>query len=33
MFDFLVMLVTLSVTAEMPAPVCEPGTYCKLHGR
>ena len=23
----------LAVSAAMPAPVCEPGTPCKLHGR
>ena len=23
----------LAVSSAMPAPVCEPGTPCKLHGR
>ena len=23
----------LAVSGAMPAPVCEPGTPCKLHGR
>lgn len=23
----------LAVSAAMPAPVCEPGSPCKLHGR
>jgi len=23
----------LAVTSAMPAPVCEPGSPCKLHGR
>ena len=23
----------LAVSGAMPAPVCEPGTSCKLHGR
>jgi hypothetical protein len=23
----------LAASASMPAPVCEPGTPCKLHGR